>query len=163
MADFNGSLVGAIIGPGAARLGNHPAIPLALRGGSDQVFVRDTIELATAFAQNDRVFLGAIPSDAIINPLTSTVWFDDLGASITMDIGSTAAENALCAAQDVATAAGSCSVVRSLDVANYWRPLWQNLGLSADPGGTIDLWAKLEGGDPGTGTMTWQIAGQRRL
>lgn len=159
MATFFGSLVGSVL----AAAQSVPMVPVALRGGSDRVFVRDTIELATAVAQNDLISLGKIPSKAIINPVTSIIWFDDLGTSVTMDVGSLAAENALVAAQDVATAAGSCSVMKSVDVANLFKPLWELLGLSADPGGMIELFAKLEGADPGTGTVTWQICGQERL
>jgi hypothetical protein len=161
MADILGDLVGT---PLAAATGANPkAISSARKGGSDKVFIRDTVEVLTAFAQNDRIKLADLPSDAVINPLSSVIWFDDMGTSITMDVGSTASENALVAAQDVATAAGSCSVYKSVDVANYWNPLWQVLGLSSDPGGTIAIYAKLEGGDPGAGTITWQIVGQRLL
>lgn len=156
MADFYGALVGSVL----LSTSSVPLVDAALSGGKDHVLVRDRIELAEAFAQNDRVSLGKIRSDAIINPVTSIIWFDDLGTSITMDVGSTAAEAALVAAQDVATAAGSCSVMRSVDIANYWKPLWEVLGLSADPGGAIEIFAKLEGGNPGTGTMAWQIMGQ---
>jgi hypothetical protein len=161
MPDFNGDLVGT---PLAAAAGANPYnVPNALKGGTDVVLIRDTIEVVTAFAQNDRVKLGDFPSDVIINPLQSQIYFDDMGTSITMDVGSTATENALVAAQDVATAAGSCGFYKNVDVANYWKPLWQVLGLGADPGGTIAIFAKLEGGDPGTGTITWQVVGQRRL
>lgn len=156
MADINGALVGAA----RAAIPPEKAAPW-LKGGADHVLVRDTVELATAFAQNDRVILGDIRSDAIINPLTSMIWFDDMGTAITMDVGGDGAtENALVAAQDVATAAGNCLLYKSVDVANYWKPLWQVLGLTADPKKPIRLYAKLEGGDPGTGTLTWQIMGQ---
>jgi hypothetical protein len=160
MADVLGT-IGTLL---AAASGANPlGISLALKGGCDYVLIRDTIELASSFAQNDRVLLANVPSDFIFDPLGSTIWFDDLGTAITMDVGSTATENALVAAQDVATAAGSCSVVKSVDVANYGKTLWELLSLTADPGGTIAIYAKLEGGDPGTGTMTWQIKGQRKL
>ncbi|WP_397402712.1 hypothetical protein [Phenylobacterium sp.] len=160
MPDFNGDLVGT---PLAAAAGANPYnVPNALKGGTDVVLMRDTIELITAFAQNDRVKLGDFPSDVIINPVQSTIWFDNLGASTTMDVGSTASEAALVAAQ-ATSAAGSCLFYKNVDVANYWKPLWQVLGLAADPGGTIAIFAKLEAADPGVGTMTWQIVGQRRL
>lgn len=159
MADYLGTL-GTILAAAAGAA--FKGVSSAQKGGSDKAIIRDTIELVTAFAQNDRVLLGNLPSDLIVNPVTSVIWFDDLGTSITMDVGSTATENALVAAQDVATAAGSCLFYKSVDVANYWKPLWEVLGLSSDPGGFIPIYAKLEGGDPGTGTMTWQIMGQRK-
>lgn len=153
MADFLGALVGT---PEAAA--EPPRINKAYKGGAQHVLVRDVFE--GDLAQNDRILLGKIRSDAIIDPLTSVIWFDDLGTSVTMDIGSTAAENALVAAQDVATAAGSCSILKSVDIANYHKKLWQLLGLTADPGVPIEIWAKFEGGNPATGTVAWQIIGQ---
>lgn len=161
MTDYTGDVVGALIA--ATRTANPLSIPNALKGGCDVVFFRDTIEVVTAFAQNDRILLGAIFSDAIINPVTSVIWFDDMGTAITLDVGSTATENALVAAADVATAAGSCLFYKDVDVAKFCKPLWEVLGLSSDPGGTIEIFAKLEGGNPGTGTITWQITGQRKL
>ena len=155
MVDWTGAVAGA-----AQAAIPKQSIPKTAKGGADRVLIRDRIELVAGVAQNDRIVLGAIRSDAVINPLTSFIWFDDLGTSITMDIGSTAAENALVAAQDVATAAGSCSILKSVDIANYGKELWELLGLSADPKTPITLYAKLEGGDPGTGSVSWQIMGQ---
>lgn len=157
MTTYYGAKVGAIVNS----LQSTPLVAAAYKGGQEYVLVRDTVELETAFAQDDLISLGKFHSDVVINPDTSTVWFDDLGTSITMDIGSAAAENALVAAQDVATAAGSCSLYKSVDIANYHKPLWQVLGLSSDPGGFIELFAKLEGGNPGTGTVAWQVCGRR--
>lgn len=156
MADFYGALVGAVLSASQS----VPLVPAALKGGQDHVLIRDTIELADAFAQNDRISLGKIRADAIINPVASVIYFDDLGTSITMDVGDALDEDALVAAQDVATAAGSCALYKSVDIANYWKPLWQVLGRASNPGGEIELFAKLEGGNPGTGTVTWQIVGQ---
>jgi hypothetical protein len=153
MPDVLGVLVGT---PEAAALPMR--INKAYKGGAQHVLVRDFYE--GDLAQNDRILLGKIRSDAILDPLTSVIWFDDLGTSVTMDIGSTAAENALVAAQDVATAAGSCSILKSVDIANYHKKLWQLLGLSADPGVPIEIWAKFEGANPATGTVAWQIIGQ---
>lgn len=155
MADFVGSIVGAQLASVPPELA-----PKWAKGGAERILMRDTIEVPTAFAQNDRVVLGAIRSDAVINPLLSMIWFDDLGTSITMDVGDATTENKLVAAQDVATAAGSCSLYKSVDIADYAKPLWQVLSLTKDPKKPITLYAKLEGGDPGTGTITWQIVGQ---
>jgi hypothetical protein len=157
MTTYYGSKVGSVINS----LQSTPLVAQAHKGGQQYILVRDTIELVTAFAQNDLISLGKLHSDSVIDPIASVIWFDDLGTSITMDVGSAATENALVAAQDVATAAGSCSVLKSVDVANYCKPLWEILGLASDPGGFIELFAKLEGGDPGTGTVSWQIVGRR--
>lgn len=157
MSTLYGSKVGSVINA----LTSTPLIPAAYKGGEECIFVRDVCEVAASAAQNDLISLGSLPSDAVINPVTSVIYFDDMGTSITMDVGSAATENALVAAQDVATAAGSCSVLKSVDVANYHKPLWEVLGLASDPGGEIELFAKLEGGDPGAGTIAWQICGRR--
>lgn len=158
MTDYFGDLVGSKV---SARE-TTPLLPAALKGGQDHVLIRDRIELPLAAAQNDRVLLAKLRSDTIINPVGSRIWFDDFGTSITMDVGSTANENALVAAQDIATAAGSCDLLKTVDIANYWKPLWELLGLSADPGGFIEIFAKMKGGNPDAGTLTWQIIGQPR-
>ena len=158
MTDFYGDLVGSKVNT----LQSTPLIPSALRGGQDHVLIRDRIALAASAAQNDRVLLAKLRSDTIINPVQSIIWFDDFGTSVTMDVGSTATENALVAAQDVATAAGSCSFLKSVDIANYWKPLWEQLGLASDPGGYIEIFAKFEAANPDAGDLAWQIVGQPR-
>lgn len=154
MADWNGALVGT---PEAAT--GFPKINAAYKGARLRVLVQDYIELDAAVAQNDRVLLGYVRSDAIIDPVMSKVWFDDLGTSITMDIGGTTDEDILAAAVDVATAAGSCLLMASVDIANYHKPLWELLGETVDPGAPLPIYAKLEGGNPGTGTVSWRIVG----
>lgn len=138
----------------------HPKVNKAFKGGADHVLIQDRIELDAAVAQNDRILLGYIRSDAIINPVSSVIWFDDLGTSITMDVGGDTDEDILVAAQDVATAAGSCLFLKSVDIANYHKQLWELLGETEDPGEPLPVYAKLEGGNPGTGTIAWRIVGQ---
>lgn len=156
MTDYVGDKVGAVVNT----LQSTPMVANALKGGQEHVLIRDTFEMPTAFAQNDRLSLGKVRYDAYINPVASVIWFDDMGTSITMDVGSTATEDALVAAQDVATAAGSCLLYKSVDVAKFASPLWEVLGLASNPGGLVELFAKFEGGNPGTGTITWQIIGR---
>ncbi|WP_332772938.1 hypothetical protein [Phenylobacterium sp.] len=154
MPTHYGALVGALLSAAV----QTTLVPLALKGGSDRVFIRDRITVDAA--QNDLISLGSLPSTAIINPTTSFIQFGDLGTSVTMDVGSAAAENALVAAADVATAAGSVGVLASVAITDLWKPLWELLGLSEDPGGFIELFAKLEGANPASGTVAWQICGQ---
>lgn len=129
--------------------------PIYQAGIKGPTFIRDRINVDAA--QNDRIFLGSVPSTAIIDPLASKIWFDDTGTSVTMDVGDTTYENALVAAADVAAAAGSVSVIGSIAIENYWKPLWAQLGYSADPGGQIDLYAKLEAANPASSDFAWQI------
>ncbi|ODT88110.1 hypothetical protein [Phenylobacterium sp. SCN 70-31] len=166
MTDYNGDLVGTVLASGAGP--NPKGVSSARKGGSDKVFIRDTLELVTAFAQNDRILLGMVAADAVLDPILSVIWFDDLGgAGLTMDVGgagsSAGPENALVGGQDVTTAAGSCSALKSVNISDYWKPLWQLYGLSANPGGMLPVYAKIKGADPGTGTVTWQLVGQRLL
>jgi hypothetical protein len=154
MADVVGDVVGAALASVPPEL-----VSRSLKGGTDHVLMRDRAELAASFAQNDRVSLGKIRSDAIINPVASVIWFDDFGTSVTMDVGTTASENALVAAQDVAAAAGSCLLFKSVNIDKYFKPLWEVLGLTSDPGEPIELFAKFEGGNPDAGSLSWQIIG----
>lgn len=153
-----GSLVGvAYSGASATPKATSPAH----ERGKDQVLIRDTIELSAAPA-NDLIWLGKFPSNTVLNPLGCKAWFDDLGTGITLDVGEgTTHIDALTDGQDVATAAGSFELLKSVDIANYFKPLWAQLGYSADPGGHLQLFAKILGG-AATGTFTWQIIGQTR-
>jgi hypothetical protein len=126
-------------------------------GGKNTIFVRDVFEGDAA--QNDLLFLGSVPYAAILDPIMSVMSTDDLGTSVTMDIGSLASEAALVAAQDVAAAAVTFSLLKSVDIANWGKPLWGMLGLSSNPGGNVDLYAKLEAANPASGSYAWQIAG----
>lgn len=159
MAKFFGSLVGSVI----LAAQSVPLVGAALRGGTDQVLIRDTIELSAAAA--DTVSLGSFDWDTVINPLNSTFWFDDLGTGNTVSIGDITYPNALCNAQDTATAAGSALVLKSVDIANYFKPLWAQLGYASlaaarAVGARCELLAKVNSA-AAAGTLTWQIVGRR--
>lgn len=152
-----GTLVGVARNPATVR---PTQVSSAHSRGTDHVLVRDTIELAAAPVA-DRVSLGLLPSNTVLDPDGCIAWFDDLGALVTLDVGDATDPNALTAAQDVAAAAGSFNLMKSVDVANYFKPLWQTLGMAEDPGGTIELFATIAGA-AATGTVSWQIKGQAR-
>lgn len=154
MTTFYGALIGSVVND----LKSTPLVSVAHKGGMDKVLIRD--RWTGDAAQNDLISLGKLSSKAVINPITSFIWFTDLGTSVTMDVGSAATENALVAAADVATAAGSVSVLASVAITNHWKTLWELLGLATDPGGEIELFAKLEGANPASGSLSWQIMGQ---
>ncbi len=118
-------------------------------------------------AQNDTIQLGFFDWDTLLDPTLSVVEFTDLGTSVTMDIGDVTYENALCAAQDVSSAAGTINPLRSVTIANRRRPLWEMLGyatLAAAKliGPRCELLAKLEGANPDSGTIGWTIYGSPR-
>lgn len=158
MAKFYGSLVGTPKQATPPRQTSH-----AHENGTDHVIVRDTIELAAA--ANDTVQLAVLPWETVIAP-SSTFYFDDLGAGCTLSIGDATYPNALCNAQDVATAAGSALVMKSVDIANYFKPLWQQLGYASltaakAVGPFCELLAKVNSA-AAAGTLTWSIHGQKR-
>lgn len=159
MANQFGSLVGAII----SAVQSTPLVSIALKGGGDQVLIRDTCEVAASAA--DTVTLGKFDWETIINPGASMFWFDDLGTGNTVSVGDASFPNALCNAQDTATAAGSALILKSVDIANYFKPLWQQLGhatLAAAKltGAQCTLLAKVNAA-AAAGTLTWQILGRK--
>lgn len=134
--------------------------------GTDHVLRRDRIELAAA-PVDDVISLGKFNSNTVLDPDRCMAWFDDLGATTTMNIGHEAGtgyaadDNSLVDAQDVNAAAGSFSLLKGVNIDKYFLPLWQMLGLAADPGGKIELIATIKG-SAATGTFSWQIMGQDR-
>ena len=121
---------------------------------------RDRIELAAAPA-NDTISLGVFPSNTVLDPDGCMAWFDDLGTGVTMDVGDADNPDALVDGQDVAAAAGSFSLLKTVDLADHFKPLWQMLGHATDPGGNIELVATILGA-AATGTFIWQFKGQAR-
>ncbi|WP_436355672.1 hypothetical protein [Brevundimonas sp. CEF1] len=126
-------------------------------------------------AQNDVVSLGYVDWSTRFDAL-STIEFDDFGTAITLDVGvasNTANSGAgavacLVNAQDVATAAGSASLLKSVAITNRHKPLWQLAGYAsaqaardatASDGGRAELIATLKGGDPTAGTLSWRVYG----
>ncbi|MBO9502516.1 hypothetical protein [Brevundimonas sp. A19_0] len=128
--------------------------------GTDHILIRDRVELAAAPA-NDTIWLGKFPSNTVLDPDGCKCWFDDLGTGVTMDVGYAGDVDALVDGQDVATAAGSFSLLKSVDISLYHEPLWKVLGMASDPGGNIELIGTLLGA-ASTGTVVWQMKGQTR-
>lgn len=149
--------IGTLAAALAAASGTTLTQVQGIRNAKPFLFAADTFE--GDMAQNDTLVLGAIPSNAIIDPNQSILWFDDLGTSITMDIGDSNDTNNLCSAIDVATAAGNTKILASVDIANYYKPLWKLLGYTTDPGGKLTIYATFAGGNPAAGSIAWQIVG----
>jgi len=157
MAKLYGELVGVAYSGASATV---QATSSAHEKGTDHILIRDRIELAAA-AINDTISLGKFGSNAMLDPLGCQIYFDDLGTSVTMNVGIATDDDALVATQDVASAAGNFSLFKSVDIANWFKPLWQVVGLSADPGGQIELLATVKGA-AATGTVVWSFKGQNR-
>lgn len=155
MAKLFGVLVGvAYMGGALAR-----ATSSAHEKGTDHILRRDRIEL-TGAPVNDQVSLVVVPSNSVLDPLESVLHFDNLGAGVTLDVGIAGATGALFAGH-AASAAGSVSLFKSKDIADWFKPLWQLLGLPKDPGGNIELLVTVKGA-AATGTLVWSLKGQTK-
>lgn len=125
--------------------------------------------------QDDTISLGYVDWSTRFDAI-STIEFDDMGTSITLDVGvavnalnvGATAPACLISAQDVATAAGTVSLLKSVGIANRRKPLWQLAGYASAQiardatkadGGRAELIATLKGGNPGAGTIAWSIYG----
>lgn len=118
-------------------------------------------------AQDDVVSLGYVDWTTRFDAI-SQIDFDDMGTAITLDVGVALDPDCLIAAQDVATAAGSVSLLKSVAITNRRKPLWQLAGFASlqaakdatvADGGRAELIATLKGGNPGAGTIAWSIYG----
>lgn len=118
-------------------------------------------------AQNDFVSLGYVDWNTRFDAI-SQVEFDDFGTAITLDVGVALDPDCLIAAQDVATAAGSASLLKSVGIANRHKPLWQLAGYASlqaakdatvADGGRAELIATFKGGDPAAATLAWRVYG----
>ncbi|WP_312782011.1 hypothetical protein [Brevundimonas sp.] len=155
MAKLFGTLVGAAYAGGAVA----KATSSAHERGTDHILRRDRIEL-TAAPVNDQVSLLVVPSNTVLDPLECAVHYDALGASVTLNAGIAGSDAALFSAH-AASSAGNVSLFKSVDIANWFKPLWQVLGLAADPGGNIELLLTIKGA-AATGTVVWSLKGQSR-
>ncbi|WP_312145256.1 hypothetical protein [Brevundimonas sp.] len=118
-------------------------------------------------AQNDIISLGYVDWTTRFDAI-STLDFTDFGTAITLDVGVANDVDCLIAAQDVATAAGSVSLLKSVAIADRRKPLWQLAGYASaqaaraatvKDGGRAELIATLKGGNPDTGTLAWSFYG----
>lgn len=159
MTDRYGSFRGAVIQQ------MPPRMPIGALGGE---FLRrmamDSVLLAAAPIA-DRIWLGNFNIDAILDP-ASMVYNDALGASTTLSIGDKTYPSVLAAAASTVSA-GSRSIIASVTIANYPKPIWAQLGyasrdacIAAQPmkNGTVDLWATIAGA-AATGNVSWHIKG----
>lgn len=157
MTDRYGTLVGKAYDPAATTV---TATNNAHEKGTDHILIRDRVELSAAPA-DDRIFLGRFGSRTVLDPDGCIAWFDDLGTGVTIDVGDATNPDGLVDGQDVATAAGSFNLLKTQDVSAYFKPLWEQLGMSEDPDAPIDLYATILGA-AATGTFVWQFKGLSR-
>lgn len=97
--------------------------------------------------------LGEIPSYAI---LSEDTFFDvENWGFAQVVIGTKTDTDALL---DVARSAATTQSPIAIGDANHGKRFWEVLGLAADPGGVIPLYAHAEAGATGAGTMLFRLA-----
>ena len=126
-----------------------------------RVFVQDGVQIPSGTEIGSKIYLGDVPWDAILDPDLSKLHFDDAGTSVVLDIGDSNDENALADNLDVATAAGSASLMGSVDRANYGKRLWELLGYASRPKtGKARLYATVAGANTSAACdLFWKIVG----
>jgi hypothetical protein len=124
--------------------------------------------------ENDTVVLGNFDWTTRFDAL-SVIEFSDFGTGISLDVGvevgpsSGAADpDCLVDGQDIATAAGSASLLKSVTIANRHKTLWELAGFASAAaartatvanGGRATVIATLLGGNPDSGTLSWTFYG----
>lgn len=152
--------------PGAAHVladsGYHRA-PLS-------VATQDRCVVPTSSDVNSTIPLAPVSWDFIPVRELSTVRFSDAGTNVTLDLGDANDPDALIAGQDIAAAAGTASMIRSVSVANAFAPLWKMLGYAdrdaavlANAGSqTASLYFTIKGATTGAALdLSWVLAGTR--
>lgn len=130
---------------------------------ADEQFLRGALRVATGSVANaatdsatSKFRLAKVPSDAILDE-TTAFQVQNWGFA-QVRIGTKSAPTALL---DVAKAAANVQNPVVFGDANHGKRLWERLGLAADPGGTIELYADALANATGAGTLLFRIAWRR--
>lgn len=107
-----------------------------------------TIELAASASGTIVDFALRIPADACIDP-SSRIYFDDMATSgsPTFNVGlypvdgntTTTLATALASALAISSASAATGIIIPADYANGGKKAWELLGLTAAPGGFLDV------------------------
>ncbi len=129
----------------------------SLAGGRLRRWV-DMVEVSAAASVGSTYTFARLPSACTISPL-STVHWDDVGTGgATLDVGDAANADGLATDVAIDAAAGNAALLEAKGIETYGQPLWQMLGHTADPGGTIDLVATLATAAASTGgTLVFDV------
>jgi hypothetical protein len=110
---------------------------------------------AAGDSQNSVYLLAKLPSNAVLLPQT-TLDLQDLGFAA-CKLGVTGAITGLLTVADV-SALSAVSTPIAIFGAKWNKPLWEACGLSADPGGDLDIIVTCDGGNAtGAGTVDFEI------
>lgn len=154
-----GALVGAVKQLSPTRL-----VDMAWENTTDHVLVKDYITLAAA-AIADTVQFGIFGWETILSP-GGIIYFDALGAGVTLSLGDAGHTTALINAK-VCTSAGNVNISANLTLDLYHAPLWQQLGyatLAAAQAVAPNCELLLTiGVGAATGKVAWTVGGQKRI
>jgi hypothetical protein len=108
--------------------------------GIDRTFC-SKISVANGDSQNSLLYFGKVPSNALLSP-GSNVYAAAITGLSSFSLGFAAAPAALMSAVNI-SAGGTFPALSAVSLSNYVQPAWQLAGLSADPGGMLDIFGTL--------------------
>jgi hypothetical protein len=129
------------------------------------IAIQDRAEIPTGVEAGSRIYIGDISWDLIPNRDLSVLYFDDAGTGVTINLGDANDPDALIAGHDISAAAGSTSMLKSVDIDKHGDPLWKLLGYaSRDAAGKLGPKARLFITTVGANitaatTFAWTLAG----
>lgn len=95
------------------------------------------VTIAATDSAASKLYFGRVPSNARILP-QSTLTYEAITGLTNLDVGFANAVAALLAAKDVSSA-GSTALMGAVATGTVGRRAWQLAGLTADPGGMLDI------------------------
>jgi len=131
--------------------GSTPPDPQAARGRL--ILATGTVTNAATDSNTSKYHLADIPSIALLHEDT---FFDVAGDGFAQIVIGTETDPAALVYQTKVTE----NIVTPIAVgdANHGKPLWEVLGLAADPGGNIGIWKHAQADAAGAGSMPFRIA-----
>ena len=126
---------------------------------------QDRVQVPTGTEVNSKVWLADLSWDFIPDAQLSMLYFDDAGTGQSIDIGDANDPDALVDGQDIATAAGSCSLLKTVDIAKYGDPMWKLLGYATreaalKTGSRARVYATILGATTGAAMdLAWKFVG----
>lgn len=145
------------------KYGNGYKDPAAIRtvaavfAEGQQRVITSVLPIASGDSANSVLYIGKVPSNAIIDP-DSRYYFTAITGLTDLDIGFANAPAALVDGDDLATA-GSQTLAGhgTLTPANMAKRAWELAGLTADPGGNLDVFATMKAAAAAGGTLAVKL------
>lgn len=146
--------------------GSEPGLaPSGYREQFAHIALLDRAEIASGVEAESKVYAGDVSWDFIPVASLSSLYFDDAGSGQSIDFGDAKTPDALIDGQDIATAAGSCSLLKTVDIAKHGDPLWKLLGYATRAeavasGPKARLYFTIKGAALGANTsLAWTLVG----